>query len=52
MNSPVRQAQRLFMSSEMPCTNSMKAVSGMTPRSGHKIGVQAPELERSSIEIA
>ena len=40
----------LFMSSEMPCRNSMKAVNGMTPRSGHNTGVHAPELARSSME--
>jgi len=51
-NAPVRQAQMLFMSSEMPCRNSMKELRGMTPRSGHRIGAHAPEAERSLIEIA
>ena len=52
MKDEIFPAVPLFISSETPCANSMKAVSGMTPRSGHSTGVQAPELDRSSIETA
>ena len=48
---PVRAAHRPFISSEMPWTNSSRQASGITPRSGHRIGCQDVALERSLIDI-